>query len=92
MKDLSRKQIIVSISSGNLEKFIILSNKYITNINRVLKDIKSDVIANFIWVDNRDLMITTNKVASISDLDIIENYIKNIDVVDLNDVISLRLP
>ena len=47
-KSLSRKQIIVLISSNNLEKFMILFNKYVANINRALKDIKSGVIANFI--------------------------------------------
>ena len=47
-KDLSRKQIIVSISLGNSNKFMVLSNKHISNISRVLKDIKLDVLADFI--------------------------------------------
>ena len=47
-KGLSRKQVLVSISSNNLDKFIILSSKHIANINRALKNIKSDVIADFI--------------------------------------------
>ena len=37
-------------------------------------------------------MITINKVASTSYLNTIENYIKNIDVVDSNNVMSPRLP
>ena len=36
-------------------------------------------------------MITTNKVISTSDLSIIEKYINNINVTDLNDVMSPRL-
>ena len=48
-------------------------------------------MANFIQADNKGLIITTNKVTSISNLNTIENYIKNIDVVDSNNVISLRL-
>ena len=47
-KGLSRKQVLVSISSNNLDKFIILSSKHVANINRALKNIKSDVIADFI--------------------------------------------
>ena len=91
-KRLSRKQIIVLISSNNLEKFIVLSNKHVANINRALKDIKLNVMTDFIRADSSELIITTNKVASISDLNTIENYIKNTDIVDLNDDISPRLP
>ena len=47
-KDPSRKQIIVPMSLGNSNKFMVLYNKYVSNINRILKDIKSDVLANFI--------------------------------------------
>ena len=36
-KELLRKQVIVLMSSVNLERFMILSNKYISNINRALK-------------------------------------------------------
>ena len=90
-KRLSRKQIIVLISLNNLEKFMVLSNKHVANINRALKDIRLDVMTDFIRVDSRKLMITTNKVASTSDLNTIENYIKNTDVVDLNDIMSPRL-
>ena len=88
----SRKQIIFLMSSNNSEKFMVLSNKHVANINRALKDIKSDVMTDFIRADSRGLMITINKVASTSYLNTIENYIKNIDVVDSNNVMSPRLP
>ena len=71
---------------------MVLSNKHVANINRALKDIKSDVMTDFIRADSRGLMITINKVASTSYLNTIENYIKNIDVVDSNNVMSPRLP
>ena len=71
---------------------MVLSNKHVANINRALKDIKSDVITDFIRADSRELMITISKVASTSYLNTIENYIKNIDVVDSNNVMSPRLP
>lgn len=37
MKDLSRKQVIVSMNNKNKLKFIELFSIYITNLNRVLK-------------------------------------------------------
>ena len=40
-KDLLKKQVLVPMSFNSLEKFIILFSKHITNINKVLKDIKS---------------------------------------------------
>ena len=47
-KKPSRRQIIVPMSNNNKLKFMTLSNVHITNLNRVLKNIKSDVMANFI--------------------------------------------
>lgn len=41
-KDMSRKHVIVSMN--NINK----SSSYITNINKVLKNIKIDVMVNFI--------------------------------------------
>ena len=57
-----RKQIIILISSTNSERFMVISSKYVANINRMLRDIKSDIIADFIHKDNKGLVITTNKV------------------------------
>jgi len=72
----SRKQIIFLMSSNNSEKFIVLSNKHVANINRALKDIKSDVITDFIRADSRELMITINKVASTSYLNCYDSKLK----------------
>ena len=47
-KSLSQRQVLVSINQFNSAKFIVLSNKHISNINRALKDIKSDTVADFI--------------------------------------------
>ena len=91
-KSFSRKQIIVPMSSANIERFITMLNKHIANINRLLKDIKSDIVADFIWIYNRGLVITTNKVVVILDLNTIKKYIKNIDMVNMNEVMSPRLP
>ena len=79
------------MSSQISKKIMVKLNKHITNINRALKDIKSNIVADFICTDNRNMAITTNKVDTNLDLDIIEKYIKNIDEVDTNKVMSTRL-
>jgi len=79
------------MSFNNSEKFIVLFSKHIANINKVLKDIKLDIVADFIWSDSKGLMITTKKVMFTLDLNNIEKYIKNIEVVDLNNVMLSRL-
>ena len=91
IKRLLRKQVIILISLVNSERFMVLSNKHISNINRTLKNIKLDIMTDFIQANNRRLIITTNKVIVISDLNTIENYIKNIDIANSNEVISPRL-
>jgi len=47
----------------NANNFIRELSSYIININRALKNIKSDVMADFIHVENGGLVITTNKIA-----------------------------
>ena len=69
-KSLFRKQIIISISTNNAKTIISQANKYISNINRLLKDVKSNVSADFIYSDNKEVIITTNKVVAASDLNI----------------------
>ena len=62
------------------------SSIYITNINRVLKNIKSKVIANFIYMNLADIIIMTNKVAFSLDLQIIEKYVKNTNLIDSDNI------
>jgi len=87
-KDPSRKQIIISISMNNSEKIILQANEHILNINRLLKCIKSNVSANYVCSNNKEFIIITNKVAAISDLNIIEKYVKGLNKIDLNDIMS----
>jgi len=47
MKGLSRKQIIIPMNINNKMQFIKESSVHITNINKALKNIKSEVIADF---------------------------------------------
>ena len=67
-KGSSRRQVIILMSLNNFQKFMLLSNKHVFNINRTLKDIKSDIMADFICTNNRGLIITTNKVVLILNL------------------------
>ena len=66
-------------------------NTYIININRLLKDIKSNVLVNFMHSNNKDIIIIANKIATILDLNIMEKYIKKVNDVDVNNVISSKL-
>jgi len=62
------KQVIVPINIDNTRKLIKDSSTHVININRVLKNIKSNVMADFICIKNKGIVISTNHVASFSDL------------------------
>ena len=47
-KGPSRKQVIISMSEDNARSIVSQANTYISNINRLLKGVKSEVSANFI--------------------------------------------
>jgi len=47
-KGPSRHQIIIPMCNDNIPKFMSSLSKHITNINRSLKSIKSDMLANFV--------------------------------------------
>ena len=68
MKGPLRKQVIILISNNNKTKFIEDSCNHIININRILKNIKSEVIVDFICSDQSGITIITNKVVSSLDL------------------------
>ena len=86
------KQIIISIGSNNVERVMAQSNVHVTNITRSLKDIKLEVVVDFIRFDNKDIIITTNKVVAISDLNIVDEYMKNLNDIDSSDIMSPSLP
>jgi len=48
-------------------------------------------MADFIQANHRGLAITTNKVVFILDFNTIKKYIKNVDVIDFNDIMVQRL-
>jgi len=67
------------------------SSSHVTNINRALKQIKLEVMVDFICLDTTGITIVTNKVATNLNLQIIENYVKDLKHINCDEVESLRL-
>ena len=85
-KGPSRKQVIIPVNSDNIAKFMKESLSHVTNINRALKNAKTEVLVNFIRSDQANITVVTNKVVSLSNLVIIEKYVKNINCIDVSGV------
>jgi len=81
-----RKQVIILMNSDNIVKFMKESLLHVSNINRALKNVKSEVLVNFIRSKQSGITVVTNKVVSSSDLLIIKNYIKNVEYIDISGV------
>jgi len=60
------------MSKNNSNIIVSQANIHISNINRLLKDVKSEVSANFICSNNKGVIIITNKVVATLDLNIVE--------------------
>jgi len=91
-KGPSRKQIIIPMSNDNNNLFIKNSAFHVANINRLLRNAKSDIVVDFIRSDPIGIVIITNKVASMSDLQIISQYIKKSEDINELQVKEPRLP
>jgi len=91
-KELLRKQVIVPISNDNSKKFMADLSAYISNINKAFKNIKSEVKADFIQVEQSDIVIVANKVAAQLDFQTIEQYVKNTNQIEVDNVKMLCLP
>ena len=92
MKRPSRKQIIVPMNSKNKLQFMKDSSSHIANINKVLKNIKSEIIADFVRVENSGIVITIHKLAVPLDLQTIKQYIKNVSFIEVDKIEAPRLP
>ena len=91
MKGPSHKQVIVPMNNELGKRFIKDSVSHITNINHALKSIKSNICADFIYADNKGVIISTNNVVLNSDLQEIEKYIKNSLQTNDNNIASPQL-
>ena len=86
-----RKHIIIPMSNDNNAKFMKNSFAYIANINKALRNVKSEILIDFIHSDPLGIMVVTNKVSYQSDFQIIEHYIKNLEDIDILQVDVLYL-
>ena len=91
-KVLSRKQVIIPMSNNNKAKFIECSSSHITNLNKALNNIKSDILIDFFYINQVGITIVTNKVASSLNLQTIEKYVKNTNHIDFDKVNISYLP
>ena len=91
-KGSSYKQIIIPMGSNNIKTFMSSLNDHVVNINQALKNVKSDVIINFICSDYRGLVLVLNKVVAQSDICIISHYVKNTNNMNLEDIQDGHLP
>ena len=91
-KGLLQKQIIVPINSDNKSNFIVSLSKHITNLNSILKSIKLEFRADFVYLDQHSIIIIINKVTFLLDLQTIKKYIRNTDYTKSKDIKLLHLP
>jgi len=90
-KGPSYKQVIIPMGNENNINFMKNSSIYVTNLNRNLRNAKSEVLVEFIRSDPLGITIVTNKVSLPSDFLIIKNYIKNSESIDSTQVDSPHL-
>jgi len=91
-KGPSRKQIIILMSNDNIIKFMKNSDTHIINLNRNLRNTKSEVLVYFIHSDPVGIMVVTDKVSQPSNLITIKKYIKNLESIDSTQVDTPCLP
>ena len=68
------------------------SSSHVANINRSLRNAKTDILVDYIRSDNTGISVIVNKIAQPSDIAIIDNYIKNSTNINSLQVKEARLP
>ena len=91
-KGPSHKQIIVSMSNKTARKYAKDTSTHIISINCILKTIKLNIMADFIYVKDKGIVISTNNVTSLSDLQKIEKCIKSPLLNDTDQISPPGLP
>ena len=87
-KGPSYKQVIVPMKGNDTNNFIKDSSMHIININQIFKNIKFCIMADYICIDSKGIIITTNNIASPSDLQAIKKYVKSVSSIDADQVQS----
>ena len=80
------------MSSKNNSNFMKNLATYVVNINRLLRNTKSEVLVNYICSDPLGISVVTNKVSQQYNLQIIDQYIKNSSDINTLQVDKLCLP
>ena len=88
----SKREVIIPMIKTNAELIINSAHIHISNINKCLKNSKSDIFADFIQFNVNGIIITTNKPASDLNLSTIEKYLKNVQNVNPDSIESPCLP
>jgi len=88
----SRREVIIPMTKTNAELIVNSAHIHISNINKCLKNSKSDIFTDFIQFNVNGIIITTNKPTSDLDLSTIEKYLKNIQNVNPDSIESSHLP
>ena len=91
-RGLSRKEVIILMAKHIAELIVNSAHIHIINVNKCLKNSKSDIVTDFIHITNNGIIITTNKPANNLNLSTIEKYLKSIQNVDSDSIESLYLP
>ena len=86
------KQVIISMNDNCANNFIKDLSMYVININWTLKNIKLNIMVNYIHVDSKGIVIAINNIVSPLDLQAIEKYVKSAIYVKAKQVQSPRLP
>ena len=91
-RGLSRKEVIIPMAKHIAELIVNSAHIHITNINKCLRNSKSDIVADFIQSTNNGIIITTSKPANNLNLATIEKYLKSIQNVNSDSIESPCLP
>jgi len=92
MKEPSRKQIIVLMSKSNVEVILNQANFLIININRHLKEAKSNIITDFIHLENDGVILTIFQAVFAQDMSIIKKCVKEINNINSKHIDTPQLP
>ena len=83
-RELLKKEVIIPMAKSNTKLIVNSAYTHISNVNKCLKNSKSDIVADFIWITNNGIIIIMNKPANVLNLSTIKKFLKNIDNVNLN--------
>ena len=88
----SRKEVIIPMTKANAELIVNSAHIHVSNINKCLKNSKSDTFADFIQFNTNRIIIATNKPTSNLNLSSIKKYLKNVQNVNSDSIKSPCLP